>query len=187
MSSRSMVAIAGFVLGLGLAAPLAGAADAVSVKGVTVAQAWARATPGGAKIGAAYLTIAADAATSDELLAASSDAAGRTELHTHIMEGDVMKMRAVDKVEIGKGATVLFQPSGYHVMLIDLKQPLKQGDKVKLTLKFKNAGDVAAVADVEPLGAKGPHGLDFQPNVDGSKPGNAAGAASGHDHGQHKH
>lgn len=186
MSLRPMLAVTALVLGLGTAVPLASAHEA-TVKGVTVAHAWARATPGGARIGAAYLTISSDAATSDELLSASSDVAARTELHTHIMEGDVMKMRAVDKVELAKGGAVLFKPSGYHIMLIDLKQPLKQGDKVKLTLTFKNAGPITTEADVEAIGAKGPHGLDYQPNVDGSKPGNAAGAAGGHDHGHQNH
>lgn len=152
MTLRQIFALAALALGLAIAST-ANANDA-SAGGVTVSNAWARATPGGAKVGAAYMTIKSD--NGDTLLAASSDAAAVTELHTHILEGDVMKMRKVDSVEISKGGSVSFEPHGYHVMLIDLKKPLKEGDTVKLTLKFKNAGDITAEAKVQAIGATGP-------------------------------
>lgn len=154
----------------------------VTAGGISVGQAWTRATPGGAKIGAAYLTIAAAKGTADRLLSASSPAAARVELHTHTMEGDVMKMRRVDDIAVADGKTVLLQPSGLHVMLIDLAAPLKAGDTVKLTLKFEKAGEIAVDAPVEPIGARGPHGLDFQPDLDGKKP---QGDAPAHQHHHH--
>lgn len=141
----------------------------VTAGGISVGQVWTRATPGGTKIGVAYLTVAAAKGASDRLVSATSPVAGRVELHTHIMEGDVMKMRAVEGIDVGEGKTVLLQPGGLHIMLIDLKQPLKQGEIVKLTLKFEKAGSIAVDAPVEGIGAKGPHGLDFQPGLDGKK------------------
>lgn len=169
-----------------IAATTAHAAQGTSAKGITVAQPWARATPGGAKVGAAYLTIAADKGTQDRLVAARSAVAGRVELHTHIMDGEVMKMRRVEAIAVGDGKTVLLQPGGDHVMLIDLKAPLKQGEPIKLTLVFEKAGEIEVEAGVEPIGAKGPRGLDTQPAADGSRVGGGkAGGADPHAH--HKH
>jgi hypothetical protein len=143
-------------------------------KGISVAHPWARATPGGATVGAAYLEIKADAKAADKLIGAKSPVAGRVEIHTHIHEGDVMKMRKVDAIDIAPGKSHLLKPSGDHVMLFDLKQPLKEGDLIKITLQFEKAGEIEIDATVEPIGAKGPHGMDHQP---------------GHemDHSKHKH
>lgn len=170
MRRRGFAAVAALCGALAFAAGAARAeAPAVTSKGVSVGQVWTRATPAGAKVGAAYLTMAAAGGAADRLLSASSPAAGRVELHTHILDGDIMKMRRVDDIAVGDGKTVLLQPGGMHIMLIDLKEPLKHGDIVKLTLNFEKAGVIAVDAPVEPLGARGPHGLDFQPGLDGKK------------------
>lgn len=140
--------------------------------GVTVAHAWARATPEGAKVGAAYLEIKTDDKTTDTLVSVSSPVAARPEIHTHIMEGDVMKMRKVDAIALKPGESHVLKPMGEHLMLIDLKQPLKEGDLIKLTLTFEKAGPIEIDATVEPAGAMGPHGLDHQPSdADAGKPG----------------
>ena len=158
-----------------LALPAVGHEETKS--GVTVAHPWARATPGGSKTGAAYLEVKTDAQTADRLIGASSSVSGRAEIHTHIMDGDVMKMRRVDAIEVKPGSSVVLGPGGDHLMLMDLKAPLKEGDVVKITLTFEKAGPIDVEATVEPIGAKGPHGLDHQPGH--------ATDAGGHD--DHKH
>ncbi len=139
------------------------AAHEASKDGVTVVHPWVRATPGGATVGAAYLEIKLAAGASDRLIGVSSPVAGKVEIHTHLNEGGVMKMRRVDAVALKPGASHLLQPSGDHIMLMDLKGPLKEGDLVALTLSFEKAGAVTIEATVEPIGAKGPHGMDHQP------------------------
>jgi periplasmic copper chaperone A len=132
---------------------------------VTVAHPWARATPGGAKVGGAYLEIKAAAGKGDRLIAAHSPAAGKAEIHNHIMDGGIARMRRVEVIAIAGGKSVVLEPSGYHVMLMDLKQPLKEGDLLKLTLVFERAGEIEVDATVEPIGAMGPHGLHHQPGA----------------------
>ena len=147
--------------------------------GITVAHPWVRATPGGATIGAAYFEIKTGAGVTDTLVSATSPAAGRAELHTHILDGNVMKMRRVDALALQPGAATVLAPHGDHLMLMDLKAPLKEGDTVKLTLTFAKAGPIEVEATVEPIGASGPHGMEHQPGHEG----HATGAGSS----QHKH
>jgi periplasmic copper chaperone A len=139
------------------------AAHEYTSKGVTVAHPWARATPGGAKVGGAYLEIKAAAGTGDRLIAAKSPVAGSAELHNHIMEKGIARMRRVEAIIVPAGKSVVLEPGGYHLMLTDLKAPLKEGDLLKLTLVFEKAGEIEVEATVEPLGAMGPHGFDRQP------------------------
>ncbi|NOT72947.1 MAG: copper chaperone PCu(A)C [Hyphomicrobium sp.] len=170
---------------LGLLAVLAfagpGVAHEVTNKGVTVAHPWARATPGGATVGAAFMEIRTGAGVTDRLVSASSPVAGRVEVHTHIMEGGVMKMRRVDALELKPGESRILKPMGDHVMFFDLKQPLKEGDLVKIQLNFAKAGMLEVEGSVEPAGAMGPHGMPSQP-VEAGKGG---AENSGHDHKHH--
>jgi len=145
-------------VGLLLALAFPAVAQEYSSKGVSVIQPWARATPGGAKVGGAYLELKAAPGKGDRLIAAKSAAAGSVEIHTHVMEGGVARMRRVDAIEVAGGKSAMLQPGGYHIMLIDLKQPLKQGDRLKLTLVFETAGEIEVDATVEPIGAMGPGG-----------------------------
>ncbi len=142
-------------------------------EGVTVAHPWARATPGGAKVGSAYLEIKAAPGKGDRLVAAQSPVAGSAEIHNHIMDGNIARMRRVEAVPVAGGKSVVLEPSGYHVMLMDLKQPLKEGDLIKLTLVFERAGEIEVDATVEPIGAMGPHGFDHQPGAKKRPPGGA--------------
>ena len=159
MPSRA-VAIVALITTLSSAA----AAHEFTREGVTVAHPWARATPGGAKVGGAYLEIKA-AGKGDRLIAAHSPVAGKAEIHNHIMDGGIARMRRVEVITIAGGKSVVLEPSGYHVMLVDLKQPLKEGDLIKLTLVFERAGEIEVDATVEPIGAMGPHGFDHQPGA----------------------
>jgi hypothetical protein len=135
-----------------LLAPLAQAAEPIAVTG-----AWARATAGGQKVGAAYLELAAPAGTA--LVAAETPVSARVELHTMSMEGGVMKMRPVEKIEVPAAGRVSLKPGGLHLMLIDLKQPLKEGTRVPLTLTFQSGAaktTVSIEAEVRPLSGAAP-------------------------------
>ncbi len=167
--SRLFAVSFALALGAGLAGPSSG--HEVTSNGVTVAHPWARATPGGATVGAAYMEIKTADGTVDRLIGAKSDIAGRVEVHTHIMDGDIMKMRRVDAIELAAGQSKVFSPGGDHVMLFDLKQPLKEGDLVKLTLTFEKAGAIDVEGTVEPVAANGPHGFDSQPTSGAEKSG----------------
>lgn len=147
--------------------PIATLAHDYESAGIKVAHPWARATPGGAKVGAAYGEISAKDGASDVLIAATSPAADRVEIHTHSMDGGVMKMRKIDKLPIAGGKTVLLKPSGDHIMLFDLKKPLEEGERLPITLVFEKAGEIKIEATIESVGAKGPHGLDHQPGNEG--------------------
>jgi periplasmic copper chaperone A len=151
------------ILSLLVLLPTVASAHGATSKGVTVAHPWARATPGGATIGTAFLEIKTDKNTSDRLIGVSSPVAGRAEVHSHSMDGGVMKMRRVDGIDLKPGESHILKPMGEHIMLFDLKQPLKEGDLVKLTLTFAKAGPIEVNATVEPMAAMGPHGLDHQP------------------------
>lgn len=148
--------IAGWALGAALcvAALPAWAGDATHGT-ITVQKAWARASAGKVANGAAFLTIVNSGAQADTLVAVSAGVSKTAELHTHIKEGEVMKMRAVDSISIPAGGTVELKPGGDHVMLMGLTEALKQGAAFPLTLKFANAGDVQVTVDIQSVGAMG--------------------------------
>jgi len=116
-----------------------------------VSNAWARATPSKAENGAAYVTIVSP--TPDRLLSASSPAAKKAELHTMEMAGMVMKMRPIAGLDIPAGQPVALKPSGEHIMLIGLQQPLREGQSFTLTLNFEKAGARTVSVAVEKAGA----------------------------------
>jgi len=120
---------------------------------VQIEHAWTRATPPGAKVGGGYMTIK-NAGAADKLVGASSSVAAKVELHVHINDNGVMKMREVPGgYDIpAKGAFEL-KPGGAHLMFMDLKAPLKEGDKVTVTLKFEKAGEVKTEFQVGGMGA----------------------------------
>lgn len=109
---------------------------------------WARASAGDAKNGAAYLSIANDGSASDRLIGAASRA-GHAELHNHVSEDGVMKMRAVDGVDLAPGEKVALEPGGLHVMLMGLAEPLVEGESFPLTLTFEKAGSIDVEVKVE--------------------------------------
>ena len=132
-------------------------ADEVKAGDLVITQAWSRATPNGAKTAGAYLTIENKGSAPDRLIGGSSDVADKVEVHEMTMNNGVMKMRPLDQgLTIEPGKTVKLAPGGYHLMLLDLKSPLKRGDKVPITLEFEKAGKVQVSLDVEGVGAQGP-------------------------------
>ena len=138
-----------------LAAPAR--AQEVKAGDLVISKAWSRATPGGAKIGGAYLTIENKGSAPDRLIGGSAEIAAKVEVHEMSTKNGVMTMRAVDKgLTIEPGKSVQLAPGGYHLMMFDLKAPLKQGQKVPVTLDFEKAGKVQISLEVEGVGAKGP-------------------------------
>jgi copper(I)-binding protein len=97
---------------------------------------------------AAYLVIKNSGGTADALIKAESDVADSVELHTMVMEGDVMKMSPVEKIDIPANGAAELKPGGFHVMLIGLRHDLKEGEVVKLTLTFQNSGPIQVEAPV---------------------------------------
>lgn len=118
----------------GMAKPVANAGP------VQILAPFARPTP--AKVGGIFLTLKNTGGADDKLIRAASPAAENVELHTNVKDGDAMRMRPVDSIPLAANGETKLEPGGYHVMLIGLKQPLKTGDKVPLTLTFEKAGSV---------------------------------------------
>ena len=134
-------------------------AEDVKAGDLVITQAWSRATPGGAKIAGGYLTIENKGSSADRLLRGAADISGKIEVHEMSMNNGVMTMRELDKgLAIEPGKIVKLAPGGYHLMLMDLKGALKQGDKVPVTLEFEKAGKVKLSLDVQGVGAQAPAG-----------------------------
>ncbi len=118
---------------------------------IMVSDPYVRAVPPGQPNSAAFMTLMNHGDQARSLVAAKSPAAKVVELHTHTMEEGMMKMRRVDKIDIpAQGSTVL-EPGGLHVMLIDLTQDLKEGDKVAVTLVFANGEEQQVEAPVRKI------------------------------------
>jgi copper(I)-binding protein len=124
-----------------------------TLKSLSIDHAFARATPPGAKSGGAFFVVENAGKTPDKLIRAASPVAGAVELHQMAMDGGIMTMRAMTAMDVPAAGKLELSPGGYHLMLLDLKQPLKVGDKVPLTLTFVRAGSVDITVVVEPMGA----------------------------------
>ena len=124
MKRRSLHAVSAAVLAATLGAP--------AFAQVTVKDPWVRATVPEQKATGAFMQLSAPAGA--RLVEVRSSVAGVVEIHEMSMEGTTMKMRAVPGIDLPAGKQVDFKPGGYHVMLMDLKQPLKDGQTVALTL-----------------------------------------------------
>jgi len=118
----------------------AGAALAVE-PAVEVSDAWARATPPGAANGAVFFTLHNRGADADRLRKVSSPASKAVELHTHVMDGGVARMRQVAEIAVPAGGSAALKPGGLHVMLLGLQQPLRDGEAIELVLHFDKAGE----------------------------------------------
>jgi copper(I)-binding protein len=129
---------------------------AFKIGDLTVTSPWTRATPGGAKIASGYLKITNNGASADRFVGVKSDTSDRVEIHEMSMSNGVMKMRPLTNgLEIKPSETVELKSGGYHLMFMDLKQPLKPGDTLKATLQFEKAGPLQVSFKVNALGATG--------------------------------
>ena len=132
-------------------------AQDAKVGGLTLAQPWTRATPPGADAAGAYLVIRNSGQGMDRLVAGSSPVARAVEIHEMAMVNNVMTMRALPSgLAIEPGKEMELKPGSYHVMLIGLKEPLRQGDVIPITLQFQDAGTTTLSFRVEAIGAQGP-------------------------------
>ena len=130
---------------------------------IHVEQAQARASVGNQSNGAAFLTIENQGKSDDVLLSAAAPVAGKVEIHNMTMEGDVMKMRAVERIDLKAGEKIEMKPGqGYHIMLMDLKKPLKAGESFPMQLRFRKAGKVQLTVTVMEAGATNKSGQDEQ-------------------------
>lgn len=160
--SRHFAAIAAATATLAVGAPLLARSEAAGT--LSIVQPWTRETAPGQAVGGGFMTIANRGSQADRLLSASSPAARQVQIHTVAMDGGIMRMRPlVQGVAIPAGQAVALKPGGYHLMLIGLKQPLRHGTTVPVTLQFQRAGALRVELAVQPIGATGP--------------------AQGHDHG----
>ena len=152
--NHRLSALAGLALGL---AALFADAHQFKLGAITIGHPYARATGAGQPTGGGYMSFA-NAGPADKLVAISADVSTSVELHSMTMEGDVMRMRQVDAIELAAGKTVELKPGGYHVMFVGLKAPLKAGDKFPVKLKFEKAGEVEVIVNVEaPAAAAAEH------------------------------
>jgi hypothetical protein len=124
---------------------------------VEVREPWSRATPPGAKVGAGYMTLRNASASPDKLVGASSPAAARVELHITVRDGEVLRMREVKAYDVPARGSFELKPGGAHLMLVNLKAPLKQGEKIPVVLRFERGGEVKVELEVRGLAAGG-HG-----------------------------
>jgi len=113
---------------------------------VTVADAWVRGTVAGQRATGAFMTLTAAGDTA--LVAAASPVARIVEIHEMTMEGGVAKMRAVTRIDLPAGKPVALKPGGYHVMLMALQQPVKEGDTVKIALTFEGRDGKRTTAEI---------------------------------------
>lgn len=134
---------------------------------VKVEGAWARATVPGQKGTGAFMTLTAQ--HSLRLVGVASPVAGVAEIHEMKMEGDVMRMRAMPALELPAGQSVALRPGGFHLMLMDLKQPLVKDTQVPLTLRFTDAqGKTSELQLSLPIALVAPAGAPKAPSGHGA-------------------
>ena len=135
---------------------------------ITVTTPWLRATPNGAPVAGGYMTIVNKGAEPDRLIGGSVDFAGKTEVHQMAMSNGVMTMRDLPGgLVVGPGATVELKPSSFHLMFLDLKHQLKQGDTASGSLTFEKAGAIPVQFTIESMGAQsGPAQSDTPKKMD---------------------
>jgi copper(I)-binding protein len=141
------------VLLYGALRPALAAPEAIKAGALQIEAPWLRATPGGAKVGAGYLRITNTGSEADRLTGASMPLAPRGEVHEMSMQNGVMRMRELAQgLTIAPGTTVELKPGGFHLMFLDMKGPLKEGQTVDVTLTFDKAGSVTVPFPVQGLG-----------------------------------
>lgn len=129
---------------------------------VKVAGPWVRGTTASQKTTGAFMTLVSSGPAT--LVAATSPLAGKVEIHQMRMDGSVMRMRKVDEVVLPAGKPVALNPGGYHIMLMELRERMRAGAKVPLTLKIRNGNgatsEVAVMAEVTSVAGKKPESVE---------------------------
>jgi copper(I)-binding protein len=122
---------------------------------IEIENAWARATPPGAETAAGYMTIRNRSSSPDRLIRVASPLAARVEMHVHLHDGDVMRMRQVKGYDIPANGSLELKSGGAHLMFVDIKRPFKEGEKIPVTLRFERAGERKVVFNVGRIDATG--------------------------------
>jgi copper(I)-binding protein len=120
---------------------------------IHISKPWARATAPTAQVGGGFMGLMNHGKADDALVAVKAGVSEKVELHTHSMDGGVMKMREVTRIAVPAGKAVELKPGSFHIMFINLKAPLKKGDTIPLTLVFEKAGEVKVDMQVDAMGA----------------------------------
>lgn len=143
--------LTGLTAAILLATPVA--AHEYKKDGLLVDHPFARAVTAAQKTASVYMTLKNEGAA-DRLLAASTPIAGSVEPHINVKQGEVMIMQHLEAIEVPAGGSVELNPRApYHLMLMDLKQPLKVGDRFPMSLRFEKAGTIEVLIHVEKPGA----------------------------------
>ena len=117
---------------------------------------WSRATPPGATVAVGYMEIRNNGKQPDRLIAASTPVAKRVEMHVTQREGEVMRMRQVQSLRIPARERVALRSGGSHLMLVDITQPLKTGERFPMRLRFERAGELDIELEVQEQGSRHP-------------------------------
>ncbi|MTW17371.1 copper chaperone PCu(A)C [Rhodoplanes serenus] len=160
MTRFTTTLVSTLALAAGLAAASAPAlAEEIKAGALRIETPWSRATPGGAKVAGGFMSITNTGSEPDRLIGGAMPRAGRFEVHEMKTENGIMTMRPLaDGLVIPPGATVTLKPGSYHVMFMDLKEPLKDGETIEGELRFEKAGTVTVRYAVQPIGATTPGG-----------------------------
>ena len=129
---------------------------AQTASGIEIENPWSRATVPGAKIAAGYMVIRNKSSAPDRLVGASSPLAARVETHVTMRDGEIMRMRQVKGYDVPANGSFELKPGGAHLMLVDIKRPFKEGEKIPATLRFAKAGEVKVEFQVESLSGPPP-------------------------------
>ena len=115
---------------------------------------WARATPPGTSVGVGYFEIRNTGKAPDRLLSATSPAARQVEMHISEHAGEVARMRQLRAFEVPARERLTLEPNGAHLMLVDLVQPLKKGERFPMKLRFERAGEIEVEFEVQEMGSR---------------------------------
>lgn len=123
---------------------------------IKIGHPWTRATPAGAKVAGGYVAIENTGAKPDRLIGGTLEASAKVELHEMSVTDGIMRMRELPTgIAVPAGGRVEMKPGGYHIMFLDLRHPLKQGEKIAGTLVFESAGSVNVEFQVDAMGSPG--------------------------------
>jgi copper(I)-binding protein len=150
----SLLSVGIFGLGASTTLMAQNVSPAVSANTIKIENAYTRATAPGQQVAGGFMKIENKGNAGDQLLSASSPAAGEVQLHEMAMEGNVMKMRQVKDIAVPAGGSVELKPGGYHLMFLNLKGPFAAGQTVPVKLKFAKAGEVEVKLPVNEMGAQ---------------------------------
>ena len=156
MKSNVLIAIcAVFGVSFSVSALAQNVSQTVTTSAIQIENAYTRATVPGQQVAGGFMKIENKGASVDQLVSASSPAAGEVQLHEMAMDGNVMKMRQVKDIAVPAGGAVELKPGGLHLMFMGIKAPLTAGETVPVKLKFAKAGEVEVKMPVNAMGNLG--------------------------------